>query len=115
MSQRTYRARSSSDAAAATVAFVGKAVIFVIVIVIVTLYEGWATKTIWNWFIPAIFHGAPRLGIAQAVGLSLIPAIFMAAPTSNKKKNDSLAESILTQLIRVLMLLVIGAIVHDFI
>lgn len=34
--------------------------------------RGWAVATLWNWFVPFAWPGAPALGIAPAIGLMLL-------------------------------------------
>jgi hypothetical protein len=53
----------------------GKIVVALILLVIIvpsTIINGWVISVLWGWFVTSVFAGAPRLGIAQAVGLSLV-------------------------------------------
>lgn len=40
-------------------------------------FNGWAVKTVWNWFVPAV-TGWTHIGIAQAIGLVSIGSILKA-------------------------------------
>lgn len=36
--------------------------------------QGWAISTLWNWFVAPL--GAPQIGIATAIGISLTVAVI---------------------------------------
>jgi multisubunit Na+/H+ antiporter MnhB subunit len=36
--------------------------------------QGWAISTLWNWFVAPL--GAPQIGIATAIGISLTAAVI---------------------------------------
>lgn len=58
-------------------------------IVIGTLVEGWALKTIWNWFMSSVFSLTP-LTIWQAIGVSMVFQLFTG---TNKVKNQDKTSS----------------------
>jgi len=77
-------------------------------------FHGWALKTAWNWFVPDI-TGWPRLGIAQAIGLSIVVGI--ARPwTSDDHTHETPAEfwfRMAGGVASVLLTLGIGWVVHE--
>jgi hypothetical protein len=78
-----------------------------------TIFHGWALKTAWNWFVPAITTW-PRLGIAQAIGLSIV--LTVARPSTRKSEDEGPAAfwlGIATGIVTVLLTLGIGWIVHE--
>jgi putative Mn2+ efflux pump MntP len=103
----SYRTRRS-EASGAQVAAIVFAMPFL------TIFHGWALKTAWNWFVPAII-GWPRLGIAQAIGLSVV--LTVARPSSRKSESDEGAAAfwmaVATSIVTVLLTLGIGWIVHE--
>ena len=48
--------------------------------------QGWAISTLWNWFIAPI--GAPQIGIATALGISLTAAVIRFKGT---KSDDNIS------------------------
>lgn len=58
-------------------------------IVIGVLVEGWALKTIWNWFMSTVFNLTP-LTIWQAIGVSMVFQLFTG---TNKVKNQDKTSS----------------------
>lgn len=111
MSTYTDSGRKSSEGAG--LAFI----VYLVTAVPRFLWNGFVLKTIWNWFVPNIFLGAPTLSIAQALGLSLVVSIFTYkhAPTSDKQ---SALEAVLISLFNSLLVgciaLLFGLIVHSF-
>lgn len=77
-------------------------------------WEGFVLKTIWNWFAPMIFMGAPILHIVPAIGV----ALFGTALTFQYKRSED--EGVLEEVVEYLAsaafihayVLVIGFIVH---
>jgi peptidoglycan biosynthesis protein MviN/MurJ (putative lipid II flippase) len=76
-------------------------------------FHGWALKTAWNWFVVPIL-GGPRLGIAQAIGLSVVLAV--ARPRRSDDKDETPREvwvRMVSGVLTVLLTLGIGWIVHE--
>jgi hypothetical protein len=77
------------------------------------MFHGWAVKTVWNWFVPAIL-GWPRLGIAQAIGLSIV--VSVARPRTPDHQDETPTQMwvrTFTNVITVLLSVGIGWIVHE--
>lgn len=85
-----------------------------------TLFNGWVTSVLWNWFVPNIFDNVPSLSIGEAIGLSLVISAFIFIPTNSRNKDveDSWALFLATVLVGVgrnIMLLAFGAIVYSYV
>lgn len=65
----------------------GMIVSIVILLVVGTVVDGWALKTVWNWFIPGIF-GLTSLTLWQAMGVSMVFELFTRT-NKTKKNSDS--------------------------
>ena len=68
--------------------------ILALIIVPITIWDGFVLKTLWNWFIPAIFHGSPRLGIAQGIGISLVVTFFIHKREKSDEQESPLKRTI---------------------
>ena len=55
--------------------------------------DGWALSTIWNWFIPPIFH-LVSLTMMQAVGLAMVFSLFTRTNKIDTKKNTEKKSSL---------------------
>jgi hypothetical protein len=64
----------------------GMIVSMIVLIVVGTVVDGWALKTVWNWFIPSIFN-ITSLTLWQAMGVSMVFELFTR--TNRNKKNDT--------------------------
>lgn len=66
--------------------------------------DGWALSTIWNWFMPTIFH-LVTLTIMQAVGVAMVFSLFTRTnkidTDKSKEKKSSLEVWIETTFISV--------------
>ena len=51
------------------------------------LWWAFVLMTLWNWFMPATFHTAPRLGVAAAFGVILVLGV-LAYPFMYGKSDD---------------------------
>lgn len=71
---------------------VGWIVAWVGTIVVATLADGWALSTIWNWFMPRIFH-LVTLTFMQAIGVAMVFSLFTRTnkTDSNKSKEKKSA------------------------
>lgn len=85
------------------VAFLGAGMVSVFV-------DGWALSTIWNWFIPPIFH-LVNLSLMQAVGVAMVFSLFTR---TNKLHNtdDSKKASSWEKLLEAFMVPVLTALLN---
>ncbi len=90
-------------------------VIAIVASVPLYLWNGFVLKTIWNWFVPDIFEGAPTLDIAEAIGIGLV-LTFVTYRRIPSNKEESLLEGVLLgvfhELTNGVMTLLGGLIVH---
>lgn len=105
------RRRTSSGGAGWMVA------IFLLAAVPMTLFNGWMLSIMWNWFIPHIFSSMPTLSIGAAIGLSLVISAFVYIPAKEAAEDEDpwvrFVGILLNPVLRGLLLLAIGAIVHS--
>jgi hypothetical protein len=75
-----------------------------------SVYKAWVVTVLWAWFVVSIF-GAPPLGIAAAMGLTLL-ARFMGVPSVDFKVLDTVGEYVAASVILSTVVLAAGYIVH---
>lgn len=69
------------------------------VAIVSALANGWALSTIWNWFIPPLFH-LTTLTYFQAIGVATVFSLFTGTKSSkDDDKSDSVGEAILKALL----------------
>lgn len=98
---------------------VGYIVSWLGVIVLGSLFYGFALATLWGWFLVPALHAAP-ISIPQAIGISLVVNMFTARTGgSEKKENKEPAEVLLAAAISAflvpLIVLIFGAVIHLFV
>lgn len=89
---------------------IGVVTSLIVVAVVGTIANGWALATIWNWFIPPLFH-VTTLTFVQAIGVSMVFELFTG--TNRTKKTESsesktVGEAIISSLISVILTPVIS-------
>lgn len=57
------------------------------IVIAAAIIGGWVFSVLWNWFIPVIFEGMPRLSIGQAMAVSLVVR-FLNPMTWNPEEKD---------------------------
>ena len=72
----------------------GLIVLYLILVGLSAVINGWALMTLWGWFIVALFEAAPMLDLGQAVGLALVVGFLTKSWDSNKSEGDSLSDAI---------------------
>ena len=83
------------------------------------ILRGWALSTLWGWFVAPVF-ALPTLGMAQAIGITMIVALMTPIKANEKERNDKPAskktflKSLLTNCSVVLLILGVGWIVKHF-
>lgn len=95
----------------------GQVLALLAVIPLSIVFHGWALKTAWNWFVPAITSW-PRLGIAQAIGFSIVLTVARPRTSKSDGADDDLAKFwtlVVTHVFTILLTLGIGWIVHGVI
>lgn len=95
----------------------GYATTTVILAVISSIWRGYVLSVIWRWFMVAAF-GVPQLGIATAIGLSLIVSFLtdkVDRHTNEKSWGELLAEGFASTLLSPLLTLGIAWVVHLFV
>lgn len=85
---------------------VGLVVSIALLTVLGMFMNGWALSTIWNWFIPPVFHLVP-LTLWQAVGVSMVFELFTGTNKISKSqsdnKNTSATEALLTGVVTAIL------------
>lgn len=74
--------------------------------------KGWVLTKLWVWFIIPIFH-LPVLGIAQAIGISLIMH-YLTNENPDRKDDRKWFESVATAVVMPFIVLLMGWIVTLF-
>lgn len=57
------------------------------ILALICILLGGPLMLLWNWTIPYIFEGIPKISFWQAIGLNLICAILFKSPTTTSKKD----------------------------
>lgn len=84
-----------------------------LVAILTTLLGAFTTTQLWGWF--GVPLGLPAIGLAHAIGISLLVNNFKTLPNINKKEPDeSFGETIIKTIIVNLVFLVFGWIVFQF-
>jgi hypothetical protein len=73
--------------------------------------RGWILNRLWDWFVVPKF-GLPHLGVATAVGLSVI--IAFVTPYGWEDKEKSTTAKIISAILSLALPLLFGWIVHRF-
>jgi hypothetical protein len=79
------------------------------------LVTGWALSYLWSWFIVPQF-GAGELSIAQAIGISIVVSFltYSATEAKDERTKDEQFVAMIGHVLRPIMALAIGWIVHQF-
>lgn len=91
-------------------------VLYVILAIPITIWEGFVIKTLWAWFIVPVF-GLPVLAIAPALGLALVCSILthqMPMGTEKMTPAELISRQLTTGLIGPAVVLFFGWIVNHF-
>lgn len=64
-------------------------VAFIATIPLTVIARGWVLAKLWMWFVVPI--GVVHIGIANAIGLSIVVGMFRAANQCQKEKNEDSA------------------------
>lgn len=72
----------------------GLIALYIILIGLSAVINGWALMTLWGWFITTLFETAPILGLWQAVGLALVVRFLTKSWDSNKSEDKGLSDAI---------------------
>lgn len=85
-------------------------------VVLATMWKGYVLSILWAWFVVQAF-GLPAIGVAQAIGLSLV--IFMLTVTSlgessKEEPFDAIAKAVLMGFFLPLFLLGAGWVVKQY-
>ncbi len=82
-------------------------------IALLSAVNGWVLSVLWNWFIPVIFEGAPRLGIGAAMAVALIVRMLTFQIQRNSKEGkDERQTTMIGELLMPFVMLTMGAIIH---
>ncbi len=96
-------------------AFIGIIVGFAAFLAIGAIVNGYVFSILWGWFVVPVFH-VPELGVATAIGLSMV-VTYLTAHYDGDKAKDPEAKSwapLAYTVMRPLVALGLGAIVHHF-
>lgn len=87
------------------------ALILLLAVVPLTVFNGWVLSVMWNWFIPNIFTTLPTLAIGEAIGISLVISAFLHIPYKEDEDKELWAafiSALLSPVVRGLALLTMG-------
>jgi len=95
------------------------ALVVLILIPVLQVFNGVILSIMWGWFIVPIFH-LPQLSITQAIGISLIVSILGNQAGDNNKEKSSQSSNdlfiliypLMPPLLQRLVLLFVGYVVH---
>ena len=92
----------------------GVIVLTVLLMVGVTILQGWVLTVLWGWFVASIF-GLPQLTIPAAIGISIFINMFKSYNINrNKASSEEKIEAALISIISPFIALLLGYIVHSF-
>jgi len=90
--------------------------LFIVSMFFSTMIRGWVLAVQWEWFLVPL--GAPAVGVAQAIGISIVVAMLTHQPTKSKDDDKSAQEILWLALINSIVLslfyLVLGFIILQF-
>lgn len=89
----------------------GKVVAGILVAVLIFLVKGFTLSVLWNWFLPSL--GIPVIGIAQAIGVSLVTSylLYKVKKGDTEKKLSDIVGKVFGMSV---IILIIGYIVKLF-
>jgi hypothetical protein len=67
-------------------------VVALIGVVFGSIFRGYALSVLWRWFVVSAFH-LPEIGIAAAIGLSLLIGAFANTNSKVESKYDSVLQA----------------------
>lgn len=79
-----------------------------------SLLNGWALSVLWRWFVSPVFE-IRNLGIAEAIGLSLIVSYLTHQAQNKNREENSLANTLGLVIVRPLFSVLIGWCIKFFI
>jgi hypothetical protein len=83
-------------------------------VVISTLLDGLALKTLWGWFIAPAFN-VPELSLVVAIGIGLVVSLLTARRTTTNESGDEAAiQALIWTILKPLSYVGIGFIVYQF-
>lgn len=90
-------------------------VTIILVGVVGVVYGGWVVSVLWSWFVVPLF-AVPALSVAQAIGLSIVIAVFTHQVQESETDGlwDAIGKSIGAALVTPTMYLAMGWIVQSF-
>lgn len=104
----------TASVAALCIAIIGFVVAIAAAIGLSALLNGYVLSKLWAWFIVTTFH-APPLSLPAAIGLALVVSYLTYQHADTPKNPESKWWSlILVLILRPLMALAFGAVVHSF-
>lgn len=95
---------------------IGYSVSFVAIIILSTLWSGYALSVLWGWFVAGTF-GLPQLTINSAIGLAIIVGYMtktIDTQKSGKSANEVLVNGVLLGILKPALALATGWIVRLF-
>lgn len=90
-----------------TITFIG------LITIVGAILDGFVISILWNWFMVPIFD-LPSLSIISALGLSLVIAWFTSHNNTGKNEEVDNKKAIILFIMRPILFLLIGYIVHLF-
>lgn len=87
-------------------------VIFVALIVLLTIEQGWAISTLWGWFLVPL--GLPEIGIAMAIGVAATASAIKSRALRNKSDKSDAWKDIVAIALQPLVCVTVGWIAKQF-
>ena len=99
-------------------AIFGGIVGFVILMVVSSIFNGYALSVLWGWFIVPTF-GMPALGVVPAIGIAMVVSYLTHQTHESEKKDDDgigvkIFKAVILSLGKPAFTLLFGWIVHLF-
>lgn len=90
-----------------------KAILMIAITYALCVWEGFAIKVLWGWFLVPQF-GFPPIGIAHAVGISVLAGLLTHQAASNAGSDERTAQVLAYAAVSPLAALLVGWIVTKF-
>ncbi len=79
---------------------------------VLTIIHGLLLKLFWGWFVVPL--GVPAIGVAHALGISLVVSMLTHQRINNNDNDSSIRQEIFVSIATAIILLVFGATFHAF-
>ena len=98
--------------------FTGGCLALIIVLILGTIFNGWALMLLWGWFVVIPF-GLPALSLGQALGLSMVVSFMTyqyidCQPDKDQSGTEKVLTAVAYSIFRPLFIALLGRILYFF-